>query len=106
MKIKELIFNNLDELMEFNEEYVHEIHLHTFKFLRQEWNKNKKCNDVDLFHVTFKDDLEYDDMILTIYSTEWVKALEVGLDYFVDKEEYELCAQIIKLLTKIKNQKQ
>ena len=40
MKAKQLKFKNLDELMEFNEDQVRDIHLHTFKFLRQEWNKN------------------------------------------------------------------
>ena len=41
MKAKQLKFKDLDELMEFNEEQVRDIHLHTFKFLRQEWNKNQ-----------------------------------------------------------------
>jgi hypothetical protein len=35
--------------MEFNENQVRDqIHLHTFKFLRYEWNKNKNFSDVDL----------------------------------------------------------
>lgn len=105
MKIKQLKFKNLDALMEFNENQVRDIHLHTFKFLRQEWNKNKKFSDVDLFNVDFEDDDEYDSIVLTIYSTEWVKALEIGLDYFVEQEEYETCAQIRNLLIKIKNKK-
>lgn len=105
MKIKQLKFKNLDVLMEFNENQVRDIHLHTFKFLRQEWNKNKKFSDVDLFNVDFEDDDEYDSIVLTIYSTEWVKALEIGLDYFVEQEEYETCAQIRNLLIKIKNKK-
>lgn len=105
MKIKQLKFKNLDALMEFNENQVRDMHLHTFKFLRQEWNKNKKFSDVDLFNVDFEDDDEYDSIVLTIYSTEWVKALEIGLDYFVEQEEYETCAQIRNLLIKIKNKK-
>ena len=105
MKAKQLKFKDLDELMEFNEEQVRDIHLHTFKFLRQEWNKNKKFSDVDLFNVDFEDDEEYDDIILTIHSNEWVKALELGLEYFVEQEEYEMCSQIRNLLIKIKNKK-
>lgn len=105
MKTKHLKFKNLDELMEFNDQQVYEIHLHTFKFLRWEWNKNKKLSDIDLFNVDFEDDEEFDDLTLTIYSTEWVKALELGLEYFVEQEEYEKCSQIRNLLIKIKNKK-
>ena len=105
MKAKQLKFKDLDELMEFNESQVRDIHLHTFKFLRCEWNKNKNFSDIDLFNVDFEDDDEYDNIVLTIYSNEWVKALEIGLDYFVEQEEYETCAQIRNLLIKIKTQK-
>lgn len=105
MKTKKLKFKNLDSLMEFNEDQTHEIHLHTFKFLRQEWNKNKQFSDVDLFNVDFEDDEEHESIILTVYSNEWIKALEIGLNYFEEKEEYELCAQIRNLLIKIKNKK-
>lgn len=105
MKAKQLKFKDLDELMEFNENQVRDIHLHTFKFLRYEWNKNKKPSDIDLFNVDFEDDDEYENIVLTIYSNEWVKALEIGLEYFVEQEEYETCAQIRNLLIKIKNRK-
>ena len=105
MKAKQLKFKNLDELMEFNENQIRDIHLHTFKFLRCEWNKNKKPSDIDLFNVDFEDDEEYDNIVLTIYSTEWVKALELGLEYFVEQEEYETCAHIRNLLIKIKTKK-
>jgi hypothetical protein len=53
MKAKQLKFKDLDELMEFNENQVRDIHLHTFKFLRCEWNKNKKTSDIDLFQCRF-----------------------------------------------------
>jgi hypothetical protein len=55
--------------------------------------------------VDFEDDEEYDSIILTIYSSEWIKALEMSLDYFEEKEEYETCAQIRNLLIKIKTKK-
>ena len=105
MKAKQLKFKDLDELMEFNENQVRDIHLYTFKFLRCEWNKNKKFSDVDLFNVDFEDDEEFDNIILTIHSNEWVKALELGLEYFVEQEEYETCAHIRNLLIKIKTKK-
>lgn len=106
MKAKQLRFKDLDGLIEFNETQPNVIHNHTFKFLRQEWNKNKKPVDVELFKVNFDDDEEYDSIVLTISSSEWIKALELGLEYYVEKEEYEMCSQINNLLIKIKNQKQ
>jgi len=102
MKAKQLKFRDLDELMEFNEQQARDIHLHTFKFLRYEWNKNKKFSDIDLFNIDFEGDIEFDNIVLTIYSTEWIKALELGLEYFVEQEEYETCSQIRNLLIKIK----
>jgi hypothetical protein len=105
MKAKQLKFKDLDELMEFNENQVRDIHLHTFKFLRYEWNKNKKFSDIDFFNVDFEDDEEFENIILTIHSNEWIKALELGLEYFVEQEEYETCAHIRNLLIKIKTKK-
>ena len=47
-------------------------------------------------------DEEYEDMLLTIYANEWDDALEMALEYFENKENYELCSKINKLLTSIK----
>jgi hypothetical protein len=103
MKIKQLTFRDLDEMMEYNENHSEKIHEQTFKSLRSEWNKNKKTSDVDIFQIFFEDDEEYEDMLLTVYSNEWVNALDIALTYFEKKENYELCSQISKLLTSIKN---
>jgi hypothetical protein len=103
MKLKTLKFKDLDEMMEYNENHSDTIHEHTFKVLRNEWNKNKKKTDIDIFNVLFEDDEEYEDMLLTVYSNEWEKALEVALGYFEENEKYELCSKINKLLTEIKN---
>jgi hypothetical protein len=102
MKLKTLTFRDLDEMLEYNENHSDQIHLQTFKSLRYEWNKKKKTVDVDVFQIFFEDDEEYEDMLLTVYSNEWGKALEVALEYFETKEEYEICSKINKLLTKIK----
>ena len=50
-------------------------------------------------------DDEFENIILTIHSNEWIKALELGLEYFVEQEEYETCAHIRNLLIKIKTKK-
>jgi hypothetical protein len=102
--LKTIKFKDLDELMEFAEDKAEVIHLQTFKSLRREWNKTKQKNEVDIFKVLFEDDIEYEDMFLTIYSNEWDIALTKCLEYFELKEEYELCIKINELLTKIKNQ--
>ena len=80
MKLKELKLKDLDELIEYYESYPKDIHLHTFKFLRYTWNKTKIVSDVDLYRVLFEDDEVYESLRLTIYSNEWVKALELALN--------------------------
>ena len=102
MKIKQLIFRDLDEMMEYNENHSEKIHEQTFKSLKYEWNKNKKTVDTDIFQIFFEDDEEYEDMLLTIYANEWEHALEIALEFFENIENYEMCAKINKLLTSIK----
>jgi len=62
MKIKQLIFRDLDEMMEYNENHSEKIHEQTFKSLKYEWNKNKKTVDTDIFQIFFEEDEEYEDM--------------------------------------------
>jgi hypothetical protein len=102
MKIKQLTFRDLDEMMEYNENHSEKIHEQTFKSLKYEWNKNKKTVDTDIFQIFFEDDEEYEDMLLTIYANEWEHALEIALEFFENIENYEMCAKINKLLTSIK----
>ena len=102
MKIKQLTFRDLDEMMEYNENHSEKIHEQTFKSLKYEWNKNKKTVDTDIFQIFFEDDEEYEDMLLTIYTNEWEHALEIALEFFENIENYEMCAKINKLLTSIK----
>jgi len=102
MVIKQLKFKDLDGLLEWHDNQVFDIHLQTFKCLKNEWDKNQKTSDIDIFKIDFEDDEEYENVILTIYSKEWNKALELGLEYFIEQEEYEMCSQIKNLLTKIK----
>lgn len=104
MKPKKLRFRDLEDFMDYNEENQDVIHLETYKVLKREWTKRKKCVDVDLFEIELTDDPEMEEVILNVLSEEWIKALELGLDYFEEKEEYETCSQINKLLKTIKKQ--
>jgi len=100
--MKTLKFKNLEELIEFSNDKANIIYQQTFKSLRKEWNKTKQKSDIDIFKILFEDDIEYQDMLLTIYSNEWEVALIKSLKYFELQEQYELCADINKFLTKIK----
>jgi hypothetical protein len=102
MKPKKLRFREVEDLMEYNEQNQGYIHLETFRVLKREWGKHKKCVDVDLFEVELTDDPEMEEVILNVLSEEWVTALEIGLEYFEETEEYEKCAPINKLLKTIK----
>lgn len=104
MKPKKLRFREVEDLMDFHETNQGVIHLETFRVLKREWTKRKKCVDVDLFEVELTDDPEMEEVILNVLSEEWVKALEMALEYFEEQEEYEQCAPISKLLTTIKKQ--
>ena len=101
MKAKKMTLKNLDALIEFSENKPEQIHLQTYKMLKQEWNKNKKYSIVDLFTIELTDDEEMEEVILTIQEHEWETALELGLEHFESTENYEMCIKIKKLLETI-----
>ena len=57
-----------------------------------------------------KDDLEsvniaeikHTDIILNVPKSEWKGGLENAMDYYIEREEYEECSKIKKLIEKIK----
>ena len=100
--MKTLKFKNLEELIEFSNDKANIIYQQTFKSLRKEWNKTKQKSDIDIFRILFEDDIEYQDLLLTIYSNEWEVALTKSLKYFELQEQYELCNDINRFLIKIK----
>jgi hypothetical protein len=42
------------------------------------------------------------DIILSVPKTEWKGGLEKAMEYYIEKEEYEECSKIKKLIDKIK----
>jgi len=56
-----------------------------------------------------KDDLESvniaeiknHDVIISVPKTEWKGGLENAMDYYIKREEYEVCSRIKKLLNKL-----
>jgi hypothetical protein len=98
MKTKKLTLRDTDELVEYTESHPEVIHIQTYEMLNHLWKKSKKISMVDLFIVTLTDDEEMDEVILTVNEDEWEPALEMGLVYFEEIEDYEMCIKVKKLL--------
>jgi len=101
MKVKELTLRDTDEVVEYTENNPDVIYTQTYNMLNHSWKKNKKISMVDLFIITLTDDEEMDEIILTVNDDEWEPALEMGLVYFEEIEDYEMCTQVKKLLETI-----
>ena len=98
MKAKKLTLKNTDELVEYTESHPEVIHIQTYEMLNHLWKKNKKISMVDLFIITLTDEEEIEEVVLTVNEDEWEEALEIGLVYFEEVEDYEMCSKIKKLL--------
>jgi hypothetical protein len=98
MKTKKLTLRDTDALVEYTESHPEVIHIQTYEMLNHLWKKNKKISMVDLFIVTLTEDEEMDEVILTVNEDEWEPALEMGLVYFEEIEDYEMCIKVKKLL--------
>ena len=102
MKAKKLTLRDTDALVEYTEAHPEVIHIQTYDMLNHLWKKNKKISMVDLFIVTLTDEEEIEEVVLTVNEDEWEEALEIGLVYFEEVEDYEMCVKIKKLLETLK----
>ena len=102
MKPKKLILKDIDTLIEYTETHLDILHTQTYEMLDFVWKRDKKISLVDLFKVTLTHDEEIEEVILTVHEDEWEPALEMGLVYFEEVEDYEMCIKIKKLLETIK----
>lgn len=102
MKAKKLTLRDTDALVEYTEAHPEVIHIQTYEMLNHLWKKNKKISMVDLFIVTLTDEEEIEEVVLTVNEDEWEEALEIGLVYFEEVEDYEMCSKIKKLLETLK----
>ena len=96
---------DMDTVLEYTTNNPSIIHKQTFEMLNSVFSKTKKPNSINLFVIELTDDEDLDEAVLNVEEGEWELALEVGLKFFEEKEEYEMCAQINGLLIKIKNSK-
>jgi hypothetical protein len=56
----------------------------------------------DILTSLLKKEEEIEEVVLTVNEDEWEEALEIGLVYFEEVEDYEMCIKIKKLLETIK----
>ena len=102
MKADKLTLNQMDDVIKFSEDNEKLIYTKTYEMLKYVWGKKHKHVDVDLFVILLKLDPDLTEVSLTVYKNEWEKALELGIKYSETQEEYEMCSQIMELLTTIK----
>ena len=46
-------------------------------------------------------EIKTQDVIISVPKTEWKSGLEQAMDYYIEREEYEECSKIKKLLNKL-----
>jgi hypothetical protein len=67
------------------------------------YKKKKKPTSIELLVIELTNDEDLDEAILNVEDWEWELALELGLKFFEEQEEYEMCAKVNELLITIKN---
>ena len=93
----------MDSVLEYTTENPSIIHHQTYKMLDWVYNKKKQPTSINLIIVELTEDEELDEAVLNVEAFEWELALELGLKFFEEQEEYEMCEKVNELLTKIKN---
>jgi hypothetical protein len=103
MKPIKMKMRDMDSVLEYTTENPSIIHHQTYKMLDWIYKKKKKPTSIELLVIELTDDEELDEAILNVEAFEWELALELGLKFFEEQEEYEMCTKVNKLLTTIKN---
>ena len=103
MKPIKMKMKDMDSVLEYTTDNPSIIHHQTYKMLEWVYQKKKKPTSIELLIIELTDDEDLDEAILNVEAFEWELALELGLKFFEEQEEYEMCAKVNKLLTTIKN---
>lgn len=103
MKPIKLKMKDMDSVLEYTTENPAVIHHQTYKMLDWIYSKKKKPTTIELLVIELTDDEDLDEAILNVEDWEWETALKMGLKFFEEQEEYEMCSKVNKLLTTIKN---
>ena len=104
MKVIKMTMRDMDEVLEYTIKNPKAIHNQTFEMIKFAHSSNKKLKSISLFKFKLTDDEDLDGAILNVEKHEWELALELGLKFYEDVEEYEMCTKVNELLNKIKNQ--
>lgn len=102
MKSIKMKMKDMDSVLEYTTCNPSIIHYQTYNMLEWIYKKKKKPTSINLIEVELTDDEDLDEAILTVEAFEWELALELGLKFFEEQEEYEMCIKVNKLLTTIK----
>jgi hypothetical protein len=102
MKPIKLKMKDMDSVLEYTTDNPAVIHHQTYKMLNWVYSKKKKPVSIELLVIELTDDEELDEAVLNVEAFEWELALKMGLKFFEEQEEYEMCAKVNKLLTTIK----
>jgi hypothetical protein len=103
MKPIKLRMKDMDSVLEYTTNNPSVIHTQTFNMLNWVYKKKKKPTSIELLVIELTNDEDLDEAILNVEDWEWELALELGLKFFEEQEEYEMCAKVNELLITIKN---
>lgn len=103
MKPIKMKMRDMDSVLEYTTENPSVIHHQTYKMLEWVYKKKKKPTSIELLIIELTDDEDLDEAVLNVEAFEWELALELGLKFFEEQEEYEMCIKVNELLTTIKN---
>ncbi len=90
-----LMLKDQREFLQLMKERDSELILKMVKCVLSAYKRNK--NGIDIFDITFKD---MSGMIFNIEKSQYTELLSNCLDDLIKVEEYELCAEIKKILDK------
>ena len=100
-RLKKRKFENISELLDFNDENPLLIQTETLEKLEQYYKSKQKVGLVDIFEVEFPDSVDGPTR-MTIFEEEWEEALNMGLAVFLKTENYDLAARARDLIKEIK----
>ena len=91
-RLKQLRFDDYDEMMDYYNDNEEQIHLYTLDKLEKSWKKKKIPKTVDIYKVDVigEDDLKF----MSILDKEWSECFEEMKCFFVNKEMYEAAARV------------
>jgi len=91
-RLKQLKFDDFDEMMDYYNDNEEKIHLYTLDKLQKSWKKEQIPKTVDIYKVSVvgEEHLKF----MSILDKEWSECFDEMKEYFVSKEMYEEAAKV------------